>query len=51
VVATALGVVVLDEQLAAAGALGAALILLGLLVQGRGASGAVAAPSAAPGAP
>ncbi|CAN5278285.1 DMT family transporter [soil metagenome] len=50
VVATALGVVVLDERLAAAGAFGAGLILLGLLVQGRGASRAAAAP-AAPGAP
>ena len=51
VVATALGIVVLDEQLAAAGALGASLLLLGLLVQGRGASRAVTAPSAAAGAP
>lgn len=38
VVATALGVVVLDERLAAAGGLGAGLLLLGLLVQGRAVS-------------
>ncbi|MCY7364686.1 MAG: EamA family transporter [Frankiaceae bacterium] len=38
VVATALGVVVLDERLAAVGGLGAGLVLVGLLVQGRGAS-------------
>lgn len=39
-VATALGTTVLDEQLAAAGAAGAGLLLLGLLVQGRGARAA-----------
>ena len=47
VVATALGVVVLDERLAAVGALGAGLILVGLLVQGRGASRAAPAPEGA----
>ena len=39
-VATALGTTVLDERLAAAGAGGAGLLLLGLLVQGRGARAA-----------
>jgi drug/metabolite transporter, DME family len=38
VVATALGVAVLGERLSVLGALGAALILVGLLVQGRGAA-------------
>lgn len=38
VVATALGTVVLDERLSAAGAVGAGLVLAGLLVQGRGAT-------------
>lgn len=38
VVATALGVVVLDERLAPVGAVGVGLVLLGLLVQGRGAA-------------
>jgi DME family drug/metabolite transporter len=36
VVATALGVLVLDERLPAAGAAGAVLVLVGLAVQGRG---------------
>ena len=36
VVATALGVAVLDERLSAAGAAGGALVLVGLLVQSRG---------------
>jgi drug/metabolite transporter, DME family len=37
-VATALGIVVLDERLSALGGLGAVLVLVGLLVQGRGAA-------------
>ncbi len=51
VVATALGVLVLDERLSAAGAVGAGLVLLGLLVQGLGASRAAPAPEGAVGAP
>lgn len=46
VVATALGVVVLDERLAVVGAVGAGLVLLGLLVQGRGTTGAAPAAGA-----
>lgn len=38
VVATALGITVLGERLSAGGVLGAGLVLLGLVVQGRGAS-------------
>jgi DME family drug/metabolite transporter len=38
VVATALSIVVLDERLSALGGIGAGLVLLGLLVQGRGAA-------------
>lgn len=44
VVATALGVIVLEERLAALGRLGAGLILVGLLVQGRGSSRAARPP-------
>ncbi len=47
VVATALGVVVLDERLALPGAVGAGLVLVGLLVQGRGSSRPVPAPEGA----
>jgi hypothetical protein len=36
VVATALGIAVLDERLSALGGVGAGLVLVGLLVQGRG---------------
>lgn len=36
VVATALGIVVLDERLSALGGVGAGLVLVGLLLQGRG---------------
>lgn len=49
VVATALGISVLDERLAWVGALGALLVLIGLLVQGRGSAAAVPAPEGAPG--
>lgn len=49
VVATALGVVVLDERLAVLGGVGAALVLLGLLVQGRGATASSPAPEGAVG--
>ena len=38
VVATAQGIVVLDERLSALGGIGAGLVLVGLLVQGRGAA-------------
>lgn len=47
VVATALGVLVLEERLATVGAVGAGLVLLGLLVQGRGATRAAPAPEGA----
>lgn len=47
VVATTLGVVVLDERLTALGALGAALVLVGLVVQGRGAATASPIPEGA----
>ena len=43
VVATALGIVVLDERLSALGGIGAGLVLVGLLVQGRGAASGSAA--------
>jgi len=49
VVATALGVTVLGERLTLLGALGGVLVLIGLLVQGRGSAGAVPAPEGAPG--
>ena len=55
VVATTLGIVVLHEQLSAVGAIGAALVLVGLVVQGRGTApttpspeGGVIAPPAHP---
>ena len=44
VVATALGIVVLDERLSAFGGIGAGLVLVGLLVQGRGAASGSPAP-------
>jgi drug/metabolite transporter, DME family len=44
VVATALGIVVLDERLSALGGIGAGLVLVGLLVQGRGATSGSPAP-------
>ena len=44
VVATALGIVVLDERLSAAGGVGAALVLVGLLIQGFGAASTSPAP-------
>lgn len=50
VVATALGIVVLDERLSAVGAAGAALVLVGLLIQGLGAASASPAPEGAVGA-
>ncbi|HLZ37230.1 MAG TPA: EamA family transporter [Mycobacteriales bacterium] len=49
VVATALGIAVLDETLSSLGAFGTALVLLGLLSQGRGAAAATAAPEGAVG--
>ncbi len=48
VVATGLGVTVLGERLTALGALGGVLVLVGLLVQGRGAATAVPAPEGTP---
>lgn len=51
VVATALGVAVLDERLSVAGGLGAGLVLVGLLVQGRGAAASSPAPEGAVGVP
>lgn len=50
VVATALGLVVLDERLTWLGAVGTALVLIGLLVQGRGSATAVPAPEGVPAA-
>lgn len=47
VVATALGIV-RDERLTWLGAAGAGLVLIGLLVQGRGSAAAVPAPEGAP---
>jgi drug/metabolite transporter, DME family len=47
VVATTLGVVVLGERLSALGGVGAVLVLVGLLVQGRGATSAAPAPEGA----
>ena len=44
VVATALGIVVLDERLSTLGGIGAGLVLVGLLVQGRGAASGSPAP-------
>lgn len=44
VVATTLGIVVLDERLSALGGIGAGLVLVGLLVQGRGAAARLPAP-------
>jgi drug/metabolite transporter, DME family len=44
VVATALGVVVLGERLSALAGLGGVLVLVGLLVQGRGSTSAAPAP-------
>ena len=51
VVATALGVVVLDERLSALGAVGAGLVLVGLLVQGRGAGATADGATGARGRP
>lgn len=47
VVATALGLAVLDERLSPLGALGAGLVLVGLVVQGRGSATATPAPEGA----
>jgi len=44
VVATTLGIVVLDERLSAIGGIGAALVLVGLMVQGRGTTSGLPAP-------
>jgi drug/metabolite transporter, DME family len=49
VVATALGVLVVDERLTAPGGIGAGLVLLGLLVQGRGATSRSPAAEDVPG--
>ena len=48
VVATGLGIVALGERLTPLGAVGAGLVLVGLLVQGRGSATAVPAPEGAP---
>ncbi len=48
VVATALGILVLDERLTWLGAAGAGLVLVGLLVQGRGSATAAPAPEGSP---
>jgi DME family drug/metabolite transporter len=48
VVATVLGVVVLDERLPALAVVGAVLVLVGLAVQGRGTA---RSPAPSPGAP
>lgn len=47
VVATTLGIAVLGERLSVLGGIGAGLVLVGLLVQGRGASSALPAPEGA----
>ena len=49
VVATVLGVTLLDERLSRLGGIGAALVLVGLLVQGRGSTTAAPAPEGAVG--
>jgi drug/metabolite transporter, DME family len=49
VVATTLGIVVLGERLSALGAVGAGLVLVGLMVQGRGSASGSAAPEGAVG--
>jgi DME family drug/metabolite transporter len=48
VVATALGITVLDERLSALGALGTVLVLVGLVIQGRGSAAEVPAPEGVP---
>ena len=48
VIATGLGVVVLDERLTWLGTAGAGLVLVGLLVQGRGSAVTAPAPEATP---
>ncbi len=48
VVATALGIVVLGERLTLLGAVGATLVLIGLLLQGRGSAVTAPAPEGAP---